>query len=288
MSFFMNPFPQEYRGSLLLGDRQHVLTFDVQPNAGRSGSEARSFTAANWDLSGADADGTNEDLLTFSFALDTAQVTFVDLTVDIGSTAASLAAVKPAEVVSALNANTPFSTNFSARVSEDGTFVRILTKKDQTRIRWYIKHGGADTVMNWNKFVGIKELPTYFARHTIANRYTFEDCTSMLVLLDPAGNTVDANLIDAAVNNKGVDLEYASGTVRADYILMGGRSGIFQFTKNTVDGSSRITETIEYPAGAVVGDLAKKILKTYTAAQTQPDQVTEEPYTLTSGDLVTP
>ena len=150
-------------------------------------------------------------------------------------------------------------------------------------------------VLNFNKFVGVKELPTYFARHTIANRYTFEDCTSMLILLDPATNTVDANLIDAAVDNKGVDLEYVSGTVRADYIMMVGRSGIFQFTKNTVDDDDRITASIEYPAGAVVGDLAKKTLMTYGDAsggmsgiQQQPDQITEVPYTLTAGDLVTP
>jgi hypothetical protein len=288
MSFFMNPFPQEYRGSLLLDDRQYSLTFDCPPNAGRGPGDARTFSEPNWDLSGVDADGNDTDLLTISYALDRHQMTFVDLQIDIGVGAASLASVRPAEIVTTLNTNVSFSTHFAARVAEGGGHIKLSTKKEPERIRWYIKRGGADTVLNFNKFVGIKELPTYFSRHTIDSRYDFVDGTAMLIELDPGGSTVDANMIDNAVSNKGVELGYDSSVVLDDYQLLGGRSSAFMFYKNTVDGSSRITQQIIYPAGAQVGDMAKLIKMTYTAAQTEPDQRTEEPYVLTSGDLITP
>ena len=79
-----------------------------------------------------------------------------------------------------------------------------------------------------------------------------------------------------------------SSTVREDYQLLEGRSGLFTFKNQTIDGSNRITQIIEYPAGAVEGDFAKKITYTYTAANTAPDEIFEEPYTLQSADLITP
>jgi hypothetical protein len=99
---------------------------------------------------------------------------------------------------------------------------------------------------------------------------------------------VDAALITNAVDKSGNSLGLALTDVKADYELLGGRSGIFTFTNNTIDGSNRITESIEYAAGAIAGDLGKRIRYTYTGANTNPDQVTEEPYTLAAGDLVTP
>jgi hypothetical protein len=56
----------------------------------------------------------------------------------------------------------------------------------------------------------------------------------------------------------------------------------------TVDGSDRITQIIEYPAGAVEGDFARKINYTYTSANTNPSTITEIPYVLTDSDLVNP
>ena len=74
-----------------------------------------------------------------------------------------------------------------------------------------------------------------------------------------------------------------------DWELLRGRAaGIYTFKKQTIDGSGRITEIIEYPAGAVVGDLARKTAMSYTGANIEPDQITQIPYVLQSGDLVTP
>lgn len=82
------------------------------------------------------------------------------------------------------------------------------------------------------------------------------------------------------------DLDYTA--MKEDYELLSGRTGLFTFKKQTVDVSSRITQIIEYPAGAVAGDFAKKTNYTYTGAQTAPDNVTEIPYQLTASDLITP
>lgn len=93
-------------------------------------------------------------------------------------------------------------------------------------------------------------------------------------------STIEYNV----VNDFGIDYS----TMKEDYEHLGGRTGIFTFRKQTVDGSSRITQVIEYPAGAVAGDFAKKINYSYTEAQTAPDNVTEIPYQLTASDLITP
>jgi hypothetical protein len=77
-------------------------------------------------------------------------------------------------------------------------------------------------------------------------------------------------------------------TMKEDYEHLDGRVGLFSFQKITVDGTDRITQIIEYQAGAVVGDLGRKINYSYTSSNTKPDQITEIPYILASGDLITP
>jgi hypothetical protein len=77
--------------------------------------------------------------------------------------------------------------------------------------------------------------------------------------------------------------------MKEDWQLLRGRSsGLFTFQKLTVDGSDRITQIIEYPAGALAGDFARKINYTYNGSNTNPSKVTEIPYVLADGDLVTP
>jgi hypothetical protein len=127
-------------------------------------------------------------------------------------------------------------------------------------------------------------MPSYFSRHTIANFIehgpggdnAYPDSLGLLIQLTQPTD-------DWYITNAGL-----STVASADYQLLYGRSGLFTFTKNTVDGSNRITSKIEYPAGAVAGMFAKKIDYTYSGANTSPSQITEIPYVLTSGDLITP
>lgn len=76
--------------------------------------------------------------------------------------------------------------------------------------------------------------------------------------------------------------------MKKDWEHLGGKTGTFTFQKITVDGSDRITQIIEYNTGAVAGDFGKKINYSYTGANLKPDQITETPYQLVSGDLLTP
>jgi len=99
---------------------------------------------------------------------------------------------------------------------------------------------------------------------------------------------VEQDVINNAVDFRGNSLGYTAADVRDDYELLQGASPTYLFTSNVVDGSNRVTRKIEYPAGAEVGDAAKLTLFTYTGANTEPDQITIEPYVLQSGDLITP
>ena len=95
-------------------------------------------------------------------------------------------------------------------------------------------------------------------------------------------------MINNAVDQHNKSLGLLGATVRSDYQLLEGKSGLFIFQKVTVDGSDRITQIIEYSAGAVTGDLAKKITYSYTSSNKNYDKQIEIPYVLASGDLVTP
>jgi hypothetical protein len=77
-------------------------------------------------------------------------------------------------------------------------------------------------------------------------------------------------------------------TMLADWEHLKGRTSSFMFTKNTVDGSDRITSQIVWQAGAVAGQLVKKVQYTYSGANLTPSTTLEIPYILTDADLVTP
>lgn len=290
MPFYMNPFSSDFMGVWVLSDRKYSLDFKAPRNAGR-GDEYVVHYGGNgpFDLTGNDSDGNAKANLTIVFALNDPK-NWTVLTVNVDGT--TPAATKTIEIVTALNSNALFADFFTAGLYDEqgnGQFrITIRQKKPISQFRFYIRPGEAESVLNFNKFVGVGELPSYFARHTIASRFDFADGQNHLVELDPGSNNVDAEVIDAAVDAKGVSRGYASGTVLADWQLLKGRAGLFTFQKLTVDGSDRITEIIEYQAGAIVGDMARKIAYTYTGANLKPSEITEIPYTLQSGDLVTP
>lgn len=288
MPFFQNPFVQDYTGSLMVGDRQFSLDFKCPRNVGRGDETVIVWKAGPYDLTGIDSDGNPKSILLINFSLnfkDWSSVSF-----DITTTAASPAAVTALEIASALATYDVFTTYFETEISrfEDRKpRLTIRQKLPQTRFRFYIRNGSAEETLIFNYKAGVAELPTYFARHAIGQQYTFADCQSLLIPLDPI-NLVEAAVIDNAVDRNGNSLGYDSGTVKEDWEIFRGRGGNFMFKKITVDGSDRITEVIEYTAGSLEGDLARKIQYVYSGANTNPDQITEIPYILTSGDLVTP
>lgn len=84
------------------------------------------------------------------------------------------------------------------------------------------------------------------------------------------------------------DEGFTPANLKTDWELNGGKHTGFMFKKQTIDGSNRVTELIEYPAGSVAGDPASRTVYTYSGANTNPSTVAEMPWVLRSGDLITP
>lgn len=274
MPFFQNNFNQDFLGVLVLSDRQYSLDFKVRGNINTS-VDMVAWNREPYNL----ASSPN---LTINYSLDSG-ATWAAMTIDVTAGAVSTSAVTCDEVAAALNANVTFAALFDAYVMRDtraGNFLKLRAEKSRERWKSYISNSSAESVLRFNKKSGVAELPTYFSRHNIASIGDFPDCCGLLVELDVADSIDQAIITDAL-------LDYTDE--QADWQLLRGRaSGQYAFTKNTVNVSNQITETIYYGAGAVEGDLAVKTIRTYTGTQTVPDKICEIPWVLTSADLVTP
>lgn len=277
MSYFQNVINAQFRGTWMLGDQKTALDFNINPNRNTSDTMV-SWVDDPYDFT------TYGGSFTLNYAWDTEYKNYSALVIDV--TGADPAATTAIEVAAALNANSTFSSMWVASTFKPyaaSNFSRVMIQKKTNRIkqsiRVYISNTGAETALKFNLKAPVGEIPLYFDRHTIENRFTFPDSVAMLVYLDPS-DPIDAAIITEA----GFD----PLVVKEDWELLQGRSGSFIFYKNTLDSSVRIVETIKYTAGSGVGDLAKKIQYSYTGANTTPDQITEIPYVLTSGDLITP
>lgn len=271
MPFFQNVFDNDFITTLLIDD---AVNFKVPANVNKG---VYHFAWANPPYN-----TVGNTSLTINYSIDAGMKYFpLVLTLSSGATKTS------DDLVADLNGNTNFTPFFEAKVIVDNTGVRrllIQARRSRENFRFYISNTSAETVLRFNSKAGIAELPTYFERHTIDN----------FKLYGPGGTNVypdsQGNLIkltqptdDWYISNAGL-----STTAKADWELLRGKSNEFMFQKITVDGSNRITQIIKYTAGSLAGDLSKKTTYTYTAANTNPDKITEVPYVLTSGDLVTP
>jgi len=314
MTYFLNPFHEDFYGVWVIDDRAHHPTFPCRRNAGRGHNivaawhEPIGAVPKTYDLSGNDADGNPVKDLTLQFAIGNDFLDWMILTIDLTddsnvSFTAVPAAMQPWQIVDILNAHDTFPSYFEASIGrfEDEQQPRdrilITQKLGVERMKFFVVKGTADEVLGFNARVGIAELPTYFARHTVFNRdattglVAFEDGCNVLIELDPAAaggaSVVDDNLIDNAVDAKGHNLGYDSSVVRDDWELVQGQSSTFLFSKVSGAASASTTTTIEYPAGAKVGDLAKKIVEEFDGGGALLRKFIM-PHTLTSGDLITP
>lgn len=297
MTFFQNPFLKEFRGTLVLADRHYAPTFNVPPNAGRGDEQVTVWNQPPYDLSGNDSDSNSADTLVIRYALRN-ESNWATLSIDITASAASASAVTPQEIATALNANTTFASFFQAIVASDrfgntsgpGKFrLSIKQKRPITEFRFYIVNGRAEEVLGFNKRAGVSEIPSYFARHTVDNAIarTYADSQGVLVQLDST-SSVDSALINNAVNAQGISLGFDSSAEKEDWQLLQGSSGLFQFTSGPTDATAdSSSEVIAYPAGAKVGDLAKKTI-TIVDSTAGTQNVFEIPHVLQSGDLITP
>lgn len=274
MAFFQNLFNQEFQGNWVMGDRQYSITFKCPPN--KNGDIQLAYNAGPWDFS-------SGSILNINYAWDVNFKNYSALSIDVAGDNPS--STTPNEVVEILNSNEIFASMFVAeannkQISASTVLIKPKSGRAKKEIKIWISNTGAETKMRFNKKAGVAELPMYFARHTIDNRFSFSDSAGQLILLDESDSNDQAIIEDAG---------FVPAEMKADWQLLEGRaSGLFTFQKFTLDGSDRITEIIEYPAGASVGDFARKIKYSYSGANTNPSQVTEIPHVLQSGDMVTP
>lgn len=300
MSFFQNLFLEEFRGNWVLGDRQHIPTFVCPPNHGRGTDSVTAWKEGPYDLSVNDADGNARGNLVLVYTVDFKN--WAELSINIAG--ATPATTTPEEVITALNSNEIFAGLFEAnsqqKFSSGATRIFIRQKLGSTRLKFYVQNGRAEEAIAFNYKAGVVEMPSYFMRHTVGKNTSnvpyavaFSDGLNALVYLNEAGwaaegDTVAGDVIYHAVDQRGKSLGFDPTAVQDDYELLKGRSGIFNFQKVTVDVSDRITQIIEYPTGAQVGDFARKVIYTYTGANTNPSEIMELPHVLVAADLITP
>jgi len=275
MSFFQNVFNQEYQGYLQTGnDRQYSLTFKVKANQNNQDYQF-AYNNEPYNLS-------SNNTLTINYAWDEEYRNWSSLSVNIAG--ADPANTKSYEIAEILNTNEIFSGMYVASVATNSTKNHLIIKSKSQRakqiIKMYISNSSAEIELKFNKKAGVAELPTFFTRDTISNRFTFQNNLNHLILLD-VSNPIDQAIITEA------GFDYNS--TQEDWELLRGRGvGIYTFKKQTIDANSRITQIIEYGAGAIEGDLARKTIMSYSGAKTQPDKICEIPHVITSGDLLIP
>lgn len=269
--FFQNLFDQEFQGYLVLGDRQASITFKIPANKNPQTKQI-AWNSGPYDLS-------SLNTLTLNYSWDRDFKIWSSVQVNIAGVDPSQ--TRAAEIASILNANPIFSELLVASVTELNSTDTVVVSKNNSKkqdIKIYFDNSSAESVLKFNKYASVADLPSYFERHTIENRSNYPDSLGMLTKLD-VSNPVD----EAVADNAGFTVP-----AKEDYELLRGRSGLFTFQNITVDGSDRITQIIEHPAGAMAGDFARKINYTYSGSNINPSKVTEIPYVLADGDLVTP
>jgi hypothetical protein len=351
MPYFQNPLDAEFQGNLLLSDRNFTMTFKIKGNLPNSNQLFQCYNFEPYNLS------TN-NTLTLNYSFDAGK-SWTALAVNVDTTATSnsrAGAALASDVVTDLNNNATFAALFTASVQGNTAgqnYVIIQSTRPREQFKVYTSNTSAEEALRFNKKAGVAELPSYFARHTIANVSLYPDSCGLLVQLDPtttrdqaiiqqAGfafqvgltNSSETVTIGNTTNIPSTNLPFQVGdsvvlfngtttlsttissitantsltvatnwtgstgsgyvtVIHADYQLLRGRSGLFQFqiyTNDTSGNDYRPLTLIEYPAGALAGDLAMKTIYQYPVGSigTIPSGVFQIPYVLTSTDLVVP
>lgn len=282
MSYFQNPFANDFQGSFVLGDRHHQPTFRCPRNAGRGDDLVISWADGPFDLSGNDGDGNTSDTLEIFYSIHPPFDRWALLSVDVTVSAASTAAVNHLEIVSSLSSNNSFTAWFEASnqlpilvSNSDEARTHIRARRSIEFFRFYVVNGRAEAALQFNARAGVAELPTYYDRHKVTHLFTslaalesFPDRMNQLITLFPEDSgdfsggvesNVDDDIITNAVDAFGKSLGLDSSTIQEDWELLKGQSGLFEFTSGPSEGAIASTETeIVYPAGAKVGDLATR------------------------------
>lgn len=217
MPFFLNVFDSDFTGVLALDDRQYSLDFKIKANVNTQ-TWMTAWNLEPYPLNGTDTFGNTNNTLTFNYSFDDGHH-YAALAINVNPTGPVQYAADPNnvmafEIVNALNANPTFQALYLAYVTQEknpgkgisagvienipnwggtqGLLNWIVIKSVRRQIdTWksYISNTGAEQVLQFNKRAGVAELPSYFARHTIANANIYPDSNATLIQLTPTGGT---------------------------------------------------------------------------------------------------
>lgn len=217
MSFFQNLF-DDYEGCWTVGElKGYTMTFKVPANKNK-GEVHLAWNYEPYDLS-------SDSILKFNFAFDRDFKNFSSFEIDVAGAVPS--ATKASEIRDILNASAIFSDRFIAGVDNNRLYVR--QKRPVINFRTYISNSGAELALKFNKFAGIADIPSYFEKDTIENRFQTTEAMGRLIRLSHpiVSNTVADPTVISSPNH---------GLQNGDIIYIVGSN-----STPTIDGEREVT-----------------------------------------------
>lgn len=182
MSYFQNLF-NDYYGYYLVGDSSsYKLTFKVPANKNH-GEFFIGWNSGPYDFSSI---GSN---IEFNIAIDPAFRNWSSFMVDVAGVDNTKTTVY--EVVDILNTDSNFKDWFTASLYNN-SYVGIRQKRPVTQMHSYVSNYEAEFAIKFNKNAGIADIPSYFDKDTIANRFASNTSNGQLIRL---GKTIKSNSV---------------------------------------------------------------------------------------------
>lgn len=221
MSYFQNLF-NDYYGYYTVGDSSGFkLTFKVPANKNH-GEFFINWNTGPYDFS---SFGSN---LTFNFAFDPSFKNWSSFTVDVAGADSSATTVY--EIIDILNNDSNFKDWYTAGIYNNNK-IGIRQKRPSTQFHTYISNSEAEFALKFNKNAGIADIPSYFDKDTIDNRFVSQIAHGHLIRLGKTivGNTASDSTAVTVINH---------GLSNGDNIYIVNSNSI-----PSIDGSYNVTVT---------------------------------------------
>jgi hypothetical protein len=292
--FFQNVFNKDFHGTIYgVGETESPRNWTMGANIGRSTNSVVHWAGPG--VTGGRYNLTGKTTLTVKFARQSHPNAFFAIAVDVTATASAAGSVSIREIVTDLNADSMFSTLMTASVidgpnevkdathgfADGGGVAKQIDITGKVPGEFYVLNSSAEEVLKFNKKAPIKELLTFFKRHSWDVDGTAVEPAATgprpLIWLDISDANAQVPLTTAGI--------VSPWTRQDDYQLLKGSVPEYQFIKNTYSGADH-TVQVSYNAGAVAGDAAIKTTMVYVSNKMT--ESTTVPHILETGDLVTP
>ena len=242
MSYFQNLF-NDYFGYYTIGDSSgYKLSFKVPANKNH-GEFLINFNNGPYDFT------SFGSVLTFNFAFDPAFKNWSSFTVDVAGT--DPAATTVYEIISILNNDANFKEWYTATLYNNSQ-IGIRQKRPAIQFHTYISNSQAEFVLKFNKYAGIADIPSYFNKDTIENRFETITSNGHLIRL---GKTI----VENTVANPTVLTVENHGLTNGDTIYI-----VNSNSTPSIDGSRTVTvidnDTFSIPVNVTVAGSSGEML----------------------------